>query len=203
MVIYDFCKTLVINNSLDDFILFVLKSENKKYSQFVFKLMNSFIFKVFQKLGFLSNKKKKELKINLLSGLRKKKIKKYSNEFAELLYSHYLNSVVFEHFKEDTSKYSVVIISAGLDCYISEFIKRTGLNVSLISNILVFDNDICQGRLVGEDCYGHEKVVLFNKLYGGSQVYKTYSDCLSDKPIFNLASKKYLVNIDCVKEIQL
>lgn len=157
--------------------------------------------KIFLKLNLISEVKKKDLKLQLIKDIDLESMHSYSRCYALYLYKNNKNELVISELKQDLNKTKVVVISAGLNCYIKEFMKIIDEKVIVISNDLKFHNEICLGSLKEKDCYGDEKVVQFNKLFGGSVVEKTYSDCMSDTPIFKLANKKFLVRQNEIKEI--
>lgn len=203
MIIYDFCKTIVKNNSLDDFIFYILESEKNKKKLRVFNFLNSIPVKILQKMNIISWKFKKNIKIGLLKGLHKNKLELYSQKYANYLYEKESNWLVIDSINKNCEYEKIVVISAGLDCYISKYMQLICKDTIVISNNLEFVGNIATGKMLDKDCYGEAKVQFFKALYPNQKVVKTYSDCLSDMPIFMLAEKKYLVLSDEIRELKI
>lgn len=105
----------------------------------------------------------------------------------------YIESFVFKHnykiknwyISRDKSK--DVIISASYDLWIKPFCKSIGVNNVICTNVNKY------GNIIGNNCKGEEKVILFKKLYKNVKVIEAYSDSYSDKPMLDLADRGYIV----------
>jgi HAD superfamily hydrolase (TIGR01490 family) len=85
----------------------------------------------------------------------------------------------------------VVIVSAALDVYLTEWCRR--LDVEVICTELEVENGILTGRYRGGDCSGQEKVRRIREKYDleSYQDIYAYGDTNEDDEMLNLASKKY------------
>ena len=81
-----------------------------------------------------------------------------------------------------------VIISASPEFLVKAFMGKLGITSVIASKV-----DIETGEFYGENCYGEEKVVRFQKMYGMTRVEKFYTDSVSDLPMAKRAEKAYLV----------
>lgn len=87
-----------------------------------------------------------------------------------------------------------VIISASPEFLLSEICNELNIKHLIASKV-----DINSGKLLGENCYGEEKVKRFKSEFPNSMINKFYSDSFSDKPLADIARESYLVKKDMVK----
>ena len=80
-----------------------------------------------------------------------------------------------------------VIISASYDLWIEPFCKSIGAYNVISTKVNK------SGKIIGNNCKGKEKVILFKKLYKNVKVKEAYSDSYSDKPMLDLAKRGYIV----------
>ena len=90
-----------------------------------------------------------------------------------------------------------VIISASLG-----FILKPIMDTLNIKNWIATNYSVETGKIYGENCYGEEKVVQFNKMFAGKKLEAFYSDSLSDLPMMRISGKAILVDGDNLKEIK-
>lgn len=82
-----------------------------------------------------------------------------------------------------------VIISASPEFLVKEACRRLGLKF-----VYGTDMDINTQKITGPNCWGSEKVKVFEKHFGKNTVLKTfYSDSLSDMPMMKKAEKGIFV----------
>ena len=89
-----------------------------------------------------------------------------------------------------------VIISASLG-----FILKPIMDTLNIKNWIATNYSIETGKIYGKNCYGEEKVVQFNKMFGEKTLEAFYSDSLSDLPMMRISKQAILVDGDNLKEI--
>lgn len=90
------------------------------------------------------------------------------------------------YMKRDKSK--DVIVSASPEFYLKPICKTLG-----VRNLIATKLDIKTGKLIGENCYGEEKPLRIINELPGKKFGESYTDSMSDSPMLELASKKYLV----------
>lgn len=106
----------------------------------------------------------------------------------------YMDKYVLRHQKNikqfylEQKKDDDVIISASFDFIVRPFCERLG-----IKYIIATEYDTKNGKIIGKNCKGKEKIVRFNKIFKNPKVNEAYSDSLSDIPMFEIAKKAYLV----------
>lgn len=82
-----------------------------------------------------------------------------------------------------------VIISASPEILLTEICKRLGIKYLIASKV-----EKITGKYYGENCYGKEKVVRFQKRFPNENIDEFYSDSYSDEPLARIAKKSYLVS---------
>lgn len=113
IVIFDACGTLTKTNNTYSFVLFVCKHNKFNYVRY---FINVFLIDVFSLLG-VGNFYDKRRVIKLLKGYSKDQLKKYSLEYAKLLYK---KNLVNENLLGQLKKYKklgyrVILLSASFD----------------------------------------------------------------------------------------
>ncbi len=82
-----------------------------------------------------------------------------------------------------------LIISASPRFILAEICKRLG-----ITELLCTETDPKTASIIGENCYGEEKVKRFDKAgYKRDEVESFYSDSTSDSPLAALAKEAFIV----------
>lgn len=89
-----------------------------------------------------------------------------------------------------------VIISASLAFILKPIMDTLNIKYWAATNF-----DTKSGKIIGENCYGEEKVIEFSKMFELEKMDSFYSDSLSDLPIMEKAKKAYLVDGDTITEI--
>lgn len=183
MNVYDFDGTIYNGDSGVDFIKFALKK--KKFLVVKYLLCSPlYVIKyVFKELTF------SEMKEKLFSFVKKiDKLDEFTEEFAQIhkknIKKYYLN----------TRKADDLVVSASLDFYLIPLCNAIG-----ISNVICTRYDTCNGKIIGENCKGAEKVKRFEEEYGENAVIENaYGDSINDVPIIKRGLKGYVVNGDDV-----
>lgn len=89
-----------------------------------------------------------------------------------------------------------VIVSASLSFILKPIMETLNIRYWAATNF-----DTKSGKIIGENCYGEQKIIEFSKLFELKKLDSFYSDSLSDLPIMEKAKKAYLVDGDIVTEI--
>jgi len=87
-----------------------------------------------------------------------------------------------------------VIISASPHFLLYPAFQKLGAH-----SLIATEVDLQTGQLIGENCYGEEKVVRLRQLFAEANIERAYTDSLVDLPLLALAKEPYLVKGDRVK----
>lgn len=176
-IIYDFDKTIYNGETSIDFMIFFLKKKPILIFKFLF-----FSFLILFNLNSLTKTKNlffKVLKDNEIKEEVKEFWKKNSNKF-------------FPYFKDEIKKNKkeadlLILISASPDFLLQEIYKELGFDILIATK---YNNNY---NMVSKNCKNKEKVNRL-KLLGDFDVIAFYSDSISDKPLYDIAKKKFTIN---------
>lgn len=178
MNVYDFDKTIYQKDSTAEFYKFCLKKYPSVYRGVPEVLLYG--------LGFVLNiVEKKEFKSRLFKFFTmlpdaKRAVSEFWDENLRDIKQFYLKN----------QKNDDIIISASPRIILEEACNRLG-----ISRLICTETDFNTGRIIGENCYGEEKVFRFEKAgFKKEDIDEFYSDSLSDSPVARLAKRAYLVD---------
>ena len=177
MNIYDFDNTILKGDSSIKFIKYSLFKYPFNVSKSILKAFKEYIKSLFHQSN-LTN-----IKSELFSFV------KYINNFDDYINEFIIkNQKYVKKFYLEQKKDNDVIISASPEFLIKPFGKSLG-----IKNVIATQYDIKNGKIIGKNCKGEEKIKRFKEIYNIDKVLNAYSDSLSDKPMFNIAKQAYLV----------
>lgn len=176
MNVYDFDKTIFYPDSSVTFI----KWETGRHPLYLFVWLPVIAWCAL--LYYTGLKPKEYFKDSLFRILRR--IPDIDADVAEFWdgHEHMLSRWYLEQ-KQDTD----LIISASPEFLIVPIAKRLG--VSCIATKM----DKRTGVIIGENCFGQEKVLRLNAERPGAVIDCFYSDSLSDAPLARLAKRAFLV----------
>lgn len=89
-----------------------------------------------------------------------------------------------------------IIISAGL-----KFIVEPVAKMLNVKTLIATEFDVKKGKIVGENCYGEEKKIQFEKYFPNQKCTAFYSDSYSDLPMMKISDKAYLVKGETVTDV--
>lgn len=175
--VYDFDKTIYKNDSAVDFTKYTLKKHPLLIIKTLFKSIPCIILYLFHK------KDLKTLKENLMSYVIKidnieNYVEKYWDKKEELIKNWYFKQ------KKDTD----VIISANFLFIIAPICKRLGIKYYLATEF-----DTKTGKILGKQCRGENKIIMFNENFPNFEIDKTYSDSKTDIPLLEAGKPGYVV----------
>lgn len=187
MVGYDFDKTIYKRDSSTDFFKYMF------FSRPYLLIFTPWFLIVFMLYGLkiLSKKTTKECLFFFVPWYRKN-IDKIVDKF----WSKRANGIKEWYAKQ--KKEDDVIISASLG-----FILKPIMDTLNITNWIATNYSVKTGKIYGNNCYGEEKVVQYNKMFAGKQLDAFYSDSLSDLPMMRISKQAILVDGDNLKEINV
>ena len=197
IIVYDFDKTIYGGETGTDFLIFYMKKNPVKVLLFGISFVKDILLFLFKKI------KLKELKgsyFKFLSDESADEVEKLANEFwkkrASKVYGWVPNEIIEN--KKETDY--VIVISASPLFLIDSFVKKLGFTHAFGT---IMETEVRNGKkyylpkVVGENCKNVEKVKVINKWAEKEgiryKIIKFYSDSIMDKPLFDIAEKKYWI----------
>lgn len=183
---YDFDKTIYNGDSSTDFFIYMIFSRPYLLLFFPWFLIVLALYGT----KLLSKKKTKECLFFFVPW--------YSNidKIVDKFWARNANKI-FDWYASQ-KKDDDLIVSASLSFIIKPVLQTIG-----ITNFLATNYNVRTGKIIGENCYGKQKVVEFERVYKGKKITAFYSDSLSDLPMMKVAGKGFLVEGEKVTELNL
>ncbi|MGN0517821.1 MAG: HAD-IB family phosphatase [Acutalibacteraceae bacterium] len=175
MNVYDFDKTIYINDSTTDFYFFCLK-RHPKILKYLPSLAVAGIKYLCKKCSKTQMKQTLYKFLNCID----------AEEEAEIFWQKHITGIkkwYLEHKKDDD-----LIISASPVFLLKPICRK--LNVS---HLIASDVDPKTGKYYGENCHGEEKVRKMYENYGKIVPDEFFSDSFIDTPLAVLAKKSFMV----------
>ncbi len=172
----DFDKTIYDGDSSIDFYNFCLKKKIAILKHLPKQVLYIFLYKI-------KKKNKTEMKEVLFSFLKDfnnidEVIEEFWNKYYEKIKKWYL---IKNHSND-------IIISAS-----PEFLLKIPCDKLKVKDLIASKVDKKNGKFIGENCYGKEKVRRLKEKYPNIKISNAYSDSMSDYPLFEIASNSYIV----------
>lgn len=177
MNVYDFDKTIYNGDSTVDFYFYCIK----KYPIVLKRIPEVLFYGALFKLGKIEKKKFKSIFFRFINMLPDKD--KAVNAFWDK------NRTKIKAFYLQTKRPDDIIISAS-----PTFLLKKICDDLNIKNLIATEVNLKTGEIIGENCYGEEKVKRFYQ--SGSKkedVEAFYSDSLSDEPLAKIAREAFIV----------
>lgn len=193
LALFDFCETIVSTQTVGKFYRYYLKEE-LCYSQkkiFIYRIANFIMLYL----------KKDSIWLKFFDGIHVETLNYYSRQYAEYLYQEFLIKKIEEKIKWHIEQsHLVIIVSAGLSCYINFLAQKIGVQHVIAVNFQ-YRKERIQGKIDEASlCYGEKKVerlhkyltILNEKEIDWAHSY-AYSDHPSDLPMLNLVGNRFIV----------
>lgn len=186
IIVIDFDKTLYKKDSLIEFCKYIY---TKKPLQ-IWTIIPQVIATLLYFLKFIDTKKYKEIFLLYLYGIDEKQVHTLAKEFWDNTGMENFNANITSLLNR--KEYRIICISASPELYLSPILNV--YEIELIGTKLVYENK--RYKIVGENCKGEEKVNRLKKYLNAdvTQIEESYSDSMTDKPLFILSKKAYLVD---------
>ena len=197
IIVYDFDKTIYGGETGTDFLIFYMKKKPLKVFLFGISFVKDILLFLFKKI------KLKELKgsyFKFLSDESADEVEKLANEFWEKRASKVYGWVPNEIIENKKETDYVIVISASPLFLIDSFVKKLGFTHAFGT---IMETEERNGKkyylpkVVGENCKNVEKVKVINRWAEKEgikyKIIKFYSDSIMDKPLFDIAEKKYWI----------
>lgn len=187
---FDFCGTCVNLQTGNAFLMEVIKDQKSSYHFIIAKFLTSkLLSKLFSLI--LNNISVKKILLRLLKGVPYENFVVIAKDFAGSLEEVKSRKILKKLSDLSKDEYNIVIVSGGFSMYI-EFFFQKYTEVYVISNEISFINNICDGKMTKPDCLGFQKISRIKNEIGldfDTENSLVYSDCPTDKPLFELVKK--------------
>jgi len=186
LIVIDFDETLYKKDSLIEFCKYIYK---KKPAQLL-AIFPQLIGSVLHAFKLISTKKFKELFLLFLYGMKEEEVKTLAKEFWDNTGMEYFHASITSLFNR--KEFRIICISASPEIYLKPILEV--YQIELIGTILSYQNN--KYSIVGENCKGEEKVNRLKKYLDTEnlEISESYSDSLTDMPLFKLSKNAYLVD---------
>lgn len=191
IIVYDFDKTIYGGETSTDFMLFFLK-RNPKYLFKIYNVLPSLFY------YFINLKRSKEYFFNILNGIELNFLIKEIEAFWEKNEYRIFDWVYNEIDINKNECEELILISATPSIFLDKISKKLKFDKLIATQLK--EMDIFESVIIGENCKGEEKVIRLREYIKDFEIEKFYSDSMSDKPLFDLANKKYFVINGKLKE---
>lgn len=190
--IIDFDETLYKHDSLIRFCLFIYKKRPKQIIN-VFEQAFAFFLHSFK---IIDTKIYKQMFLSFAKGINENDLIELSIEFWNNEYPHSFNNEILKSIEKSER---TICISASPEIYLKYICDK--LNIELIGTILEFKD--AKYYIVGENCKGQEKLKRLIKYMNNQDfiIDSSYSDSMTDLPIFNKSNNAYLVKENSITKL--
>ncbi len=180
--VWDFDKTIYSKDASFEFWKYCLKKKLFIIKYFPIQIL----YLILAKLHITSTKKFKEMFFLFVKGITKHELLNLLDDFwkHELLF---MNQEIIETLQ--VSKLKKVCISAS-----PEFLLEIPCQILNIDILIATNYSLDNFQIMGENCKGNEKVIRLKSILPNCKVNNFYSDSYSDKPLFDMAENKHLIN---------
>lgn len=188
IIIIDFDETLFKKDSLLEFCKFIYKKKPLQTWAILVQIYGSILFL----LKLIDTKKYKELFLYFLYGINEEQVEELAKEFWENTGMENFHANITALFNR--KEYRIICISASPELYLRPISEV--YHFELIGTLLSYHQH--KYFIKGENCKGEEKVKRLKKYLQLEKpsIAESYSDSWSDKPLFDISKKAYLVEED-------
>ncbi len=176
---YDFDKTIYKNDSSTEFLIFCILRHPKAFCRI------PAIFAGYVKFFIFKKGRKEDFKEKAFSVLRFCNLEKDVADFWEKNRKKIKNFYITQKREDD------VIISASPQFLLEPICKALGIKHLICTQVRETD-----GKFLGANCWGKEKVIRFREIFGNISPEEFYSDSYSDTPMAKISEKAVLVKGD-------
>lgn len=192
-VIFDLDSTLTKKDTYIPFLVACLKEFGLRRISII--LLPFYI--LLYVLGIITNSRLKEIFLEkFLSGITIDRLGPVAERFISSLLNSGLNKSIVKILNTHLNqKHKVILATASFDLYVLRLAERLGIKYTVCTISEVRDG-IITGRILGNNCYGEEKVKRIENLLNPSDWSSTilYTDHHSDLPLLRKVKQGFLVN---------
>lgn len=187
---FDFDGTITYRDSLLPFLLY--SRGNFKGSLLIASQLPLFLSYLFGRAG------RQEVKEGLLNAF----FSGFSNEEMDILGDKFASSYLRDHVKPEALARLLwhqergdlcILVSASIETYLIPWARLNGFHHVLSSKLFVDEEGAVNGKLLGANCRGEEKVRRLKALLGdlkGFEIF-AYGDSLGDKELLETATHSF------------
>ncbi|MDS0524139.1 HAD-IB family hydrolase [Clostridium sp. SHJSY1] len=205
LAIFDVDYTITKKETLMELYKYSIK-ENKKNVIYLPRALFSGLMYI---LKIYDEKKVKESFLKFLDNFDEDEFKSlmkrfYHNRLSEIIYEDSLNMMK----KLKGEGYDIYLISASPEFYLNELYAIPEVN-KIIGTRFGFSKGKFVRSMEGKNCKGEEKVKRLKEVLKDENIQVDFkesymfSDSLSDKPLFDLVGKSYLINYKKKHDIEI
>lgn len=198
LAVYDYCGTIVNVQTANEFTYeYAMNNLSWLRRCVAFLVCKNKIFK----------KNRKRVLLKLMTGEDESKINSFARYYANKTLQNKVNREVLDDLQDRKRQgFKVIIISAGYAEYIKQHNSMIGSDV-VVANELLFKNGKFTGMLKEPDCYADEKVTRLKRVVDlhsvDMQKSVFFSDCMSDKPLFQLFGNRFFVRSGVISRLDM
>ncbi|MCS4150732.1 HAD family hydrolase [Salinibacter ruber] len=202
VILLDFCGTLVDHQTADTFVKFCLDESPVRltcyYALYFFQTLCGV-------LGIPEPVNFKHVYVRLLKNIEKEYIEQKARKFGFHITKNSSCKVTLENIRKINKKdTTLIIISAGYECYINYFSEHIDLDIDdVIASRLSYVENRCSGE-IERDLIGKKKVdilaVKHRSVMDEATTTAAFSDSASDLPLLKVSDYKYVVSPGSVLE---
>ncbi|PRR82818.1 HAD-IB family hydrolase [Clostridium vincentii] len=205
LAIFDVDYTITKKETLMELYKYTIK-EDKRNIRFLPRALFSGGMYI---LGFYDEKRVKESFLKFLEGFNEKEMQRltkrfYKNRLSKIIYGDALKMMK----KLKSEGYDVYLISASPEFYLQELYAINDVDMVIGTRFDFKDGNFIRS-MNGNNCKGEEKVTRLKEVLKEKEIevdFKEsymFSDSLSDKPLFELVGKPYLINYKKKHQIEI
>lgn len=186
LIIIDFDETLYKKDSLIEFCKFVFKKKPLQSWAILVQVYAS-ILHLFK---LIDTKRYKELFLYFLYGINEKEVEKLAKEFWENTGMENFHANITALFNRKECR--IICVSASPEMFLKPIADV--YQFELIGTLLSYHQP--KYLIQGENCKGLEKVKRLKKYLNTDElsISESYSDSLSDTPLFELSKKGFIID---------
>jgi HAD superfamily hydrolase (TIGR01490 family) len=188
IIVIDFDETLYKKDSLIEFCKFIYRKKPFQSWAIIVQIYAS----VLHLFKIIDTKRYKELFLLFLYKIPEEQVASLAKEFWENTGMENFHANITALFNR--KEYRIICVSASPELYLKPIAEVYQLE--LIGTLLYYHQH--KYFIQGENCKGKEKVLRLKKYLAKEElvIAESYSDSWSDKPLFEISKKAYLVDDD-------
>jgi HAD superfamily hydrolase (TIGR01490 family) len=188
IIVIDFDETLYKKDSLIELCKFIY--QKKPFQGWA--LLVQIFASVLHFLRIINSTRFKELFLYFLYNIPEEKVEKLVKEFWENKGMENFHANITDLFKR--KEYRIICVSASPELFIKPIADV--YQIELIGTLIYYHQH--KYFIKGENCKGEEKVLRLKKYLNQDKlsIAESYSDSWTDKPLFDISKKAYMVKED-------
>ena len=168
---FDFDGTLIKKESFALFLLF-----SAGYLKVILNIIPLLYSYILYKLDIITNMSAKERAITkLLKGFSKEYLENLAKAFATKKLDKLINPQVYSRLEYHLEHgHTIVIVSANLSLYLNYWSRMHNVD-EVLASVIDYEDGVCNGKLVGLNCYGKQKVKRIIEYLNHNKLNMQYS----------------------------